>query len=120
MGTEHIFHSGQLAIQACIAAGVNITYKILYNAAVAMTGAQDAQGALDVPTLTRKLHTEGAARRSSCVPTTPSHYGRRATRNKRFAPGVLVWHRDRLDEAQRLLRYDRRGDRHHLRPAVRR
>ena len=103
LGDGTYFHSGQLAIQACIAAGVNITYKILYNSAVAMTGAQDAQGALDVPTLTRKLHTEGAARIIVCADD-PSHYGRRATRKKRFAPGVLVWHRDRLDEAQRLLR----------------
>jgi indolepyruvate ferredoxin oxidoreductase len=103
LGDGTLFHSGQLAIQACIAAGVNITYKILYNSAVAMTGAQDAQGAVDVPTLTRKLHAEGVARIIVCADD-PGRYGRRATRKKRFAPGVLVWHRDRLDEAQRLLR----------------
>lgn len=103
LGDGTYFHSGQLAIQACVAAGVNITYKILYNSAVAMTGAQDAQGALDVATLTRKLHTEGVARIIVCADD-PSRYGRRATRKKALAPGVLVWHRDRLDEAQRVLR----------------
>lgn len=103
LGDGTYFHSGQLAIQACIAAGVNITYKILYNSAVAMTGAQDAQGALDVPTLTRKLHAEGVTRIIVCADD-PRRYGGRRARNKCFAPGVLVWHRDRLDEAQRLLR----------------
>ncbi|OBI40504.1 indolepyruvate ferredoxin oxidoreductase family protein [Mycobacterium sp. E796] len=103
LGDGTLFHSGQLAIQACIAAGVNITYKILYNSAVAMTGAQDAQGALDVPTLTRKLHAEGVARIIICADD-PGRYSRRAARKKHLGPGVLVWHRDRLDEAQRLLR----------------
>jgi indolepyruvate ferredoxin oxidoreductase len=102
LGDGTYFHSGQLALQACIAAGVNITYKILYNSAVAMTGAQEAQGALDVPTLTRKLHAEGVKRIIVCADD-PKRYGRRR-RNTRLAPDVMVWHRDRLDEAQRRLR----------------
>lgn len=59
IGDGTFFHSGQLAVEACIAAGVNITYKILYNGHVAMTGGQDAQGALPVPQLCEKLAAEG-------------------------------------------------------------
>jgi len=62
IGDGTLFHSGQLAIQAAVAAGVNITYKILYNGHVAMTGGQDAVGALNVPALTRKLDAEGVKR----------------------------------------------------------
>ncbi|SFL30828.1 indolepyruvate ferredoxin oxidoreductase family protein [Geodermatophilus ruber] len=99
IGDGTYFHSGQLAVQACVAAGVNITYKILFNQVVAMTGAQHAQGALEVPALTRKLHAEGVEKIIVCAED-PRRYGRQA----RFAPGTLVWDRDRLDEAQRLLR----------------
>ena len=60
IGDGTYFHSGQLALGACVAAGVNITYKILYNGTVAMTGGQDAAGALPIPDLTRKLEAEGA------------------------------------------------------------
>jgi indolepyruvate ferredoxin oxidoreductase len=59
IGDGTYFHSGQLALEACVAAGVNITYKILYNGTVAMTGGQDAAGALPIPDLTRKLEAEG-------------------------------------------------------------
>ncbi len=59
IGDGTLFHSGSLAIEACIAAGVNITYKILYNGHVAMTGGQNPAGALSIPDLTRKLAAEG-------------------------------------------------------------
>jgi indolepyruvate ferredoxin oxidoreductase len=59
IGDGTYFHSGSLAVEACVAAGVNITYKILYNGGVAMTGGQDAVGALPIPALTRKLEAEG-------------------------------------------------------------
>jgi indolepyruvate ferredoxin oxidoreductase len=59
IGDGTFFHSGSLAVQALIASGLNITYKILYNGHVAMTGGQAAQGALPIPQLTRKLESEG-------------------------------------------------------------
>ncbi|SUA45657.1 indolepyruvate ferredoxin oxidoreductase [Nocardia africana] len=98
VGDGTYFHSGQLAVQACVAAGVNITYKILYNSAVAMTGAQDAEGALSVSDLTHKLAAEGVTRIIVCTDE-PSRHTKRS-----MPPGVLVWDRDRLDEAQRRLR----------------
>lgn len=59
LGDGTYFHSGSLAVQACVASGVNITFKILYNSHVAMTGGQLATGALAVPELTRKLEADG-------------------------------------------------------------
>lgn len=71
VGHEHIFqnigdgtffHSGSLAVQALVASGLNITYKILHNGHVAMTGGQAVAGALPIPQLTRKLEAEGIRR----------------------------------------------------------
>ncbi|MGD9528068.1 MAG: indolepyruvate ferredoxin oxidoreductase family protein [Pseudonocardia sp.] len=98
MGDGTFAHSGQLAVQACVAAGVSITYKLLYNRAVAMTGGQDASGALEVPALTTKLLAEGVARIIVCADE-PERY--RALQP--LPAGVDLWHRDRLDEAQRAL-----------------
>ncbi|MFD4367734.1 indolepyruvate ferredoxin oxidoreductase family protein [Rhodococcus sp. NPDC058521] len=98
VGDGTYFHSGQLAVQACVAAGVNITYKILYNAAVAMTGAQDAEAALTVPELTHKLAAEGVKKIIVCAEEPKRHKG------ARFADGTLLWDRTRVDEAQRMLR----------------
>ncbi|MCW2679605.1 MAG: indolepyruvate ferredoxin oxidoreductase [Frankiales bacterium] len=99
VGDGTYFHSGQLAVQACMAAGVNITYKLLYNSAVAMTGAQDAEGALPVPALTRKLAAEGVVK-TVVVTEEPKRY--RGIRG--LADGVSVRHRDELDAVQRELR----------------
>ena len=62
MGDGTFAHSGQLAINAAIASGANITYKILYNSAVAMTGGQKAEGQLPIPALTKKLAAEGVVK----------------------------------------------------------
>ncbi|MFD6395366.1 indolepyruvate ferredoxin oxidoreductase family protein [Nocardia sp. NPDC060249] len=98
IGDGTFFHSGQLAIQACVAAGVNITYKLLWNEVVAMTGAQDVEGGLTVAQLTHKLTTEGVRKIVICADE-PKRHSKRA-----LAKGTVLLHRDRLDEAQKLLR----------------
>jgi indolepyruvate ferredoxin oxidoreductase len=106
--TEHIFqnlgdgtyyHSGILAIRACVAANVNITFKILYNDAVAMTGGQPMDGPLDVPMITHQLYAEGL-KRIVVVSDEPEKY----PTGSGFAPGVSVHHRDQLDKLQREFR----------------
>src|SRR4030095_4418856 len=82
-----------------IAAGTNVTYKILYNSAVAMTGGQDAAGARPVPELTRWLESEGV-KKIFVIADDPEKY----PKDTRWAPGLEIWDRDRLDEAQRILR----------------
>src|SRR5271169_495874 len=106
--TPHVFanlgdgtytHSGVMAIRAAVAAKVNITYKLLFNDAVAMTGGQPIDGGLTVPVLTRQLAAEGV-RRIIVVTDEPDKYPPSAD----FAPGATVRHRDDLDAVQRELR----------------
>ena len=85
VGDGTFSHSGQLAVQACVAAGVNITYKLLYNGAVAMTGAQDAAGGLEVPELTHKLLAEGVRKIIVCADE-PQRYKAAATAAGRGRP----------------------------------
>ena len=94
-GTFH--HSGSLAIRATAAAGVNVTYKLLYNDTVAMTGGQDVLGQLKVPELTRWLALEGVQR---IIVTTdePEKY-----RGVELDPIAEVRHRDGFAEAQQEL-----------------
>lgn len=98
MGDGTFAHSGQLAVQACVAAGVSITYKLLYNRAVAMTGGQDAEAGLEVPALTAKLLAEGVSKIIVCADE-PSRYRSLPA----LAAGVDLWSRDRFDEAQKVL-----------------
>jgi len=99
MGDGTYYHSGLLAIRAAIAAGVNMTYKLLYNDVVAMTGGQPIDGPLSVPQLTRQLAAEGAVR-IVVVADDPVKYERGAD----LAEGVRVEPRERLDAVQRELR----------------
>ncbi len=99
LGDGTFAHSGSLAIRQARAAGTNITYKILYNGTVAMTGGQDAAGALEVPDLTRWLEAEGVVQ-TVVVADEPKKYDRDAV----FAKNSRVEHRDRLDDVQRELR----------------
>jgi indolepyruvate ferredoxin oxidoreductase len=62
IGDGTYFHSGSLAVRAAVAAGVDITYKLLYNGTVAMTGGQDPQGQMTVPDVVQSLLLEGVSR----------------------------------------------------------
>jgi indolepyruvate ferredoxin oxidoreductase len=99
LGDGTYSHSGLLAIRAAAAAGVNITYKILFNDAVAMTGGQPVEGALSVPQIARQVLAEGA-RRIVVVSDEPDKY----PANAGFADGTDIRHRDELDIVQRELR----------------
>ena len=99
MGDGTFFHSGLLAIRAAVAAKVTMTYKILFNDAVAMTGGQAHDGPLDAARISRMVRAEGVAR-IAVVADDPSKYGAA----KAFADGVTVHPREGLDQVQRELR----------------
>ncbi|MGU7774921.1 indolepyruvate ferredoxin oxidoreductase family protein [Burkholderia sp. MR1-5-21] len=99
LGDGTYFHSGLLAIRAAIAAQANITYKILYNDAVAMTGGQPVDGVLTVPQIAHQVHAEGA-KRIVIVTDEPQKYAAGVV----LPAGVDVHHRDELDAIQRMLR----------------
>src|SRR5262245_31701233 len=88
-------HSGYLAIRAAIASGVNITYKILFNDAVAMTGGQANDGGLTVPQVARQVVAEGA-KRVVVVTDEPHKYAS----GEDWPKGLTVHHRDELNRLQ--------------------
>ena len=99
LGDGTYFHSGHLAVRAAVASGVNITFKILYNDAVAMTGGQPIDGELRVDQLSRQVFNEGV-QRIALVSDEPDKYPTRDT----FAPITTFHHRRELDAVQRELR----------------
>ncbi len=99
LGDGTYFHSGLLAIRAAVAAKANITYKILFNDAVAMTGGQPHDGTLSVPIISRQLQAEGVGR-IIVVSDRPELF----TAEVGLASGTEVRHRDELDAVQRELR----------------
>jgi indolepyruvate ferredoxin oxidoreductase len=99
IGDGTYYHSGLLAVRAAGASGVNVTYKILYNDAVAMTGGQHVDGPLTVPQITLQVHGEGA-NKIAVVTDEPEKYPADAE----WAPGVTVHHRDDYDQVQREFR----------------
>jgi len=112
VATEHVFqnigdgtytHSGLLAIRAAVAARTNITFKVLYNNAVAMTGGQLAEGAFTPAQIAQQLLAEGVER----VVIVADHPGRYAT-HEQLPAAVNVFPREDLDRVQRQLR-DHKG-----------
>ncbi len=99
LGDGTYMHSGILAIRASVAAKVNITYKILYNDAVAMTGGQPHDGTLSVPIIARQLLAEGVANVVVVTDGTPRAYG-----PADLPHGIGMRQRDELDQVQRELR----------------
>jgi len=107
-GEEHIFanlgdgtyyHSGITGIRAAVASGVNITYKILFNDAVAMTGGQPHDGPLSPWQISQQVHHEGVSK-IIVVSDEPDKY----SVGTDWAPGVTIRHRDELDRVQKELR----------------
>ena len=99
LGDGTYFHSGLLAIRAAVAAKVNMTYKILYNDAVAMTGGQRHDGPLDPAMISRQLAAEGV-KPIVVVTDEPEKY----PHGTNWAPGITIRHRDELDAVQKELR----------------
>jgi indolepyruvate ferredoxin oxidoreductase len=105
--TRHIFanlgdgtymHSGSLAIRAAVAAGTNITYKILYNDAVAMTGGQPVEGAPSVLQILNQVAAEGV-KQVHLVTDELEQF-----QTDTLPTGTRLLHRDKMDELQRELR----------------
>jgi indolepyruvate ferredoxin oxidoreductase len=99
LGDGTYFHSGLLAIRAAVSAGANITYKLLINDAVAMTGGQAVEGGLSVAEITHQLRAERVQRIAVVTDNVKKFRGTQA-----FARGVTLHDRSELDAVQRELR----------------
>ncbi len=99
IGDGTYFHSGIMAIRAAVSSGVNITYKILLNDAVAMTGGQSVDGLMTVQSVVQQMFAEGA-KQVTVVSEEPGKY----TKNSGVPSNVKVYDRKDLDFVQRQLR----------------
>lgn len=98
LGDGTYFHSGNMAIRSTVASGINITYKILYNDAVAMTGGQPHDGTLNPHSISWQVYSEGV-KAIAVVTDEPEKY---VAIN--WPPGTKVYHRSELDAVQLELR----------------
>ncbi|GHD56964.1 MFS transporter [Thalassobaculum fulvum] len=98
LGEGTYYHSGSMAIRQAIAAGANITYKILYNDAVAMTGGQPVDGPISVHAVAHGVRAEGV-QRIALVSDDPAKFA-----EADFPSGLTIHPRDELDAVQRELR----------------
>ena len=96
LGDGTYYHSGILAIRSALSAGANITYKLLYNDAVAMTGGQPLEGELSVEMLANQLYWEGV-KPIVVVTDEPDKYPAKVS----WPPGTGVRHRDEMERIQR-------------------
>ncbi len=99
LGDGTYFHSGYLAIRAAVASKVNITYKILYNDAVAMTGGQPVDGVVTVPSIAQQMVAEGV-QRIALVTEDVSRYADRSV----LPASVTIHDRADMDDVQQELR----------------
>ena len=97
VGDGTFFHSASLVVRAAVAAKARMTFKLLYNGTVAMTGGQHPEGQASIRDVVAAMRAEGVAR--TIVVSDEPH------RHRSWKPprGVDVWHRDRLSDAEREL-----------------
>jgi indolepyruvate ferredoxin oxidoreductase len=98
LGDGTYFHSGSLAIRQALASQANITYKILYNEAVAMTGGQQIDGHLSVPQLLQQLQAEGV-QHIYLLSEDPTQY-----KGQKIPAGVYIGQRDEMEQTMLKLR----------------
>ncbi len=99
LGDGTYYHSGSLAVRQAVASGVNITYKILYNDVIAMTGGQTVEGPLSVQRVSQQMAAEGVSK-IYVMSDEPEKY----TSKSEFAAGTIIKHRDSLEDVQKDLR----------------
>jgi len=104
LGDGTYYHSGYLAIRQAVAAKATITYKILFNDAVAMTGGQPVDGVISVDAIARQVESEGVKRVAVLSDDIGKYGGPHSQVRHRFPPGTTFHGRDELDAVQRELR----------------